>query len=304
MRPFYGIDIKANKGTHLPEGLCFKAAEISGQAAADYERAKRAAVELVRQVKPRGIAAVLLRIVAWICRILSSLTALFGVSLLMEKELGAFFICMMAALFLFAITCAASIVLDIMKKKRIAVASEDGSVDRCNSDLDAAIARIHQELEIPEGTREVDVIQMEFRWKKDHAQAYEQDEDESPYCNVALWAFRKGENLCFATMQHRYELPIRQMCCLRHVHESLSIREWNKDQPHNAPCYEQYHLKKGTGEHIIVNDYGLLELVHNDEEWAVWLPPYEIEYISQLTGIPVTEMPKKKSIWIDESLIG
>ena len=53
--------------------------------------------------------------------------------------------------------------------------------------------------------------------------------------------------------------------------------------------YRRYNRKRGNYERVHTKSYGLLELSHDGVDWALWLPPYELNYISALTGLPITE---------------
>ena len=74
----------------------------------------------------------------------------------------------------------------------------------------------------------------------------------------------------------------------------MRIDGWNKKQGVSADCYKQYNIRERESGRVCVKDYGLLELTHEGEEWAVWIPPYEINDIRLLTGVSVTEVP---SFW-------
>ena len=111
----------------------------------------------------------------------------------------------------------------------------------------------------------------------------------TPYTNMAMRVFRREDMLCLADQQCRYELPIAQMRCLRRVKKPLMIRGWNKDEPIKSEFYKPYKLTVDGYDRIHTKAYGLLELEHQGTEWAVWLPPYELNYISALTGLAITE---------------
>ena len=175
---------------------------ISSQAAQSYAEARNAAMQLFERMEPQGFLTQLLGVVVWICRTIGSLIVAFIFTImgdiLQEKDFITFGVFLLAGLFFFAIGLCVSVLRNKIIGKHIAKVAEEGGIEQCDNNLDAAIARICRELEVPEGAREMDVIQMKFQWKNGKARAFAKGEDDTPYSNIPLWVFRKGENLCFA----------------------------------------------------------------------------------------------------------
>ena len=155
--------------------------------------------------------------------------------------------------------------------------------------LDAEIDRVFRELQVPEDAKKVDVVQLTYRWKNGTVKISTTGSETTPYTNVSLRVFRREDVLCLADLENRYELPISAMRRLKLVKKPLVIQGWNKEEKLNDPFYKPYKLTMDNYERVHTKSYGLLELNHDGVDWALWLPPYELNYISALTGLPITE---------------
>jgi hypothetical protein len=173
------------------------------------------------------------------------------------------------------------------RKAKAVMAGEDFSMSTRR--LEGEIDRVFRELQVPEDAKEVDVVQLTYRWKNGTVKISTTGSETTPYTNVSLRVFRREDVLCLADLENRYELPIAAMRRLKMVKKPLVIQGWNKEEKLNDPFYKPYKLTMDNYERVHTKSYGLLELNHDGVDWALWLPPYELNYISALTGLPITE---------------
>ena len=285
MKPFYGIDRTILKKSTFHEGECFIAATVSDLTRQNHERALTHANQLVEQAQlPQG-----LRLAKTICGWVAAMIAVGVARSLGNVTLSQGYENAPALFWAFGICAAVWAVLafqGVVKKKKV---TEEVDFDRELHRLEGQVDRVFRELGAPENAKEVDVVQLTYRWKNGKLKIHTQGMETTPYTNIPRRVFRREEMLCLADATNRYELPIAEMCCLRLVKKPLVIQGWNKDEPGDAPFYKPYKLAYDGYGRIRTRSYGLLELTHEGEDWAVWLPPYELNYISALTGLPVTE---------------
>ena len=173
------------------------------------------------------------------------------------------------------------------RKAKAVMAAEDFS--QSTRRLESEIDRVFRELQVPDDAKEVDVVQLTYRWKNGTVKISTTGSETTPYTNVSLRVFRREDVLCLADLENRYELPIAAMRRLKMVKKPLVIQGWNKEERLNDPFYKPYKLTMDNYERVHTKSYGLLELNHDGVDWALWLPPYELNYISALTGLPITE---------------
>ena len=285
MKPFYGIDRTTLKKNTFHEGDCFIAATVSDMTRQSYERALQSAAKELEATKLNPILRGLKTVCSWITLIvfIGTIRALRNVTIAeaFENAPGIFWIMGGCGIVWLVLT-----ILTNRKAKNV-MAGEDFNMSTRR--LEGEIDRVFRELQVPEDAKEVDVVQLTYRWKNGTVKISTTGSETTPYTNVSLRVFRREDVLCLADLENRYELPISAMRRLKMVKKPLVIQGWNKEEKLNDPFYKPYKLTMDNYERVHTKSYGLLELNHDGVDWALWLPPYELNYISALTGLPITE---------------
>ena len=285
MKPFYGIDRTTLKKNTFHEGDCFIAATVSDMTRQSYERALQSTAKELEATKLNPLLRGIKTACQWIALLIffGTIRSLRNVTLAegYENAPGLFWA--------MAICGVVWLVLTILtnRKAKNVMAGEDFNMSTRR--LEGEIDRIFRELQVPEDAKQVDVVQLTYRWKNGTVKISTTGSETTPYTNVSLRVFRREDVLCLADLENRYELPISAMRRLKMVKKPLVIQGWNKEEKLNDPFYKPYKLTMDNYERVHTKSYGLLELSHDGVDWALWLPPYELNYISALTGLPSTE---------------
>ena len=285
MKPFYGIDRTTLKKNTFHEGDCFIAATVSDMPRQSYERALQSAAKELESTKLNPLLRGLKTVCSWITLIvfLSTIRALRNVTIAEAFENAPFIFWLMGG-------CGMVwLVLTILTNRKAKNVMEGEGFGQSTRRLEGEIDRVFRELQVPEDAKQVDVVQLTYRWKNGTVKISTTGSETTPYTNVALRVFRREDVLCLADLENRYELPISAMRRLKMVKKPLVIQGWNKAEKLNDPFYKPYKLTMDNYERVHTKSYGLLELNHDGVDWALWLPPYELNYISALTGLPITE---------------
>ena len=285
MKPFYGIDRTTLKKNIFHEGDCFIAATVSDMTRQSYERALQSAAKELEATKLNPVLRGLKTVCSWITLFgfLSTIRALRNVTMAEAFENAPFIFWLMGG-------CGVVwLVLTILTNRKAKNVMEGEGFGQSTRRLEGEIDRVFRELQVPEDAKQVDVVQLTYRWKNGTVKISTTGSETTPYTNVSLRVFRREDVLCLADLENRYELPISAMRRLKMVKKPLVIQGWNKEEKLNDPFYKPYKLTMDNYERVHTKSYGLLELSHDGVDWALWLPPYELNYISALTGLPITE---------------
>lgn len=285
MKPFYGIDRTTLKKNIFHEGDCFIAATVSDMTRQSYERALQSAAKELEATKLNPVLRGLKTVCSWITLFgfLSTIRALRNVTIAEAFENAPFIFWLMGG-------CGVVwLVLTILTNRKAKNVMEGEGFGQSTRRLEGEIDRVFRELQVPEDAKQVDVVQLTYRWKNGTVKISTTGSETTPYTNVSLRVFRREDVLCLADLENRYELPISAMRRLKMVKKPLVIQGWNKEEKLNDPFYKPYKLTMDNYERVHTKSYGLLELSHDGVDWALWLPPYELNYISALTGLPITE---------------
>ena len=285
MKPFYGIDRTENKKNTFREGDCFIAASTSRAVSSAMERAAEgAAVQLRRSKLPFPLGGIR-TVCGWAAALLlfSIIRALRSVTLLEGYE---------NAPFLFWLTgiCGAvwlvlTVIGAVIRKNVQATEDFTVAVKRMEDQVDAAF----RELGVPQNAKDVDVIAISHRWKNGKLKPVAYGLETSERTTEPFKVFLREDRLCFATPEHRYEFDRAELQVLRSVKKHIYSKGWNKEEDYDEGFYKPYKLTVDNYGRIHMRSYGLLELEHEGIRWAIWLPPYELNYISALTGLKIVE---------------
>lgn len=285
MKPFFSVDRTENKKNMTHNSACFAAAAVSEPVRRSLGQAAEQSVKQENRAKlpaplrfiqgASGFVAALLFI--------SIIRALGGVTILeaYANAPGLFWIMGGCALVWAVLAC-----LSANVRKRV-TAEEDFSISGLR--LDKAMEAAFQELGVPQGAKDVDVIAITHRWKNGKLKLHTKGMEMSPYRNVPFKVFVRENKLCLADLENRYEIDLQSLKCLRSVKKSVTPTGWNKPEAPNEGFYKPYKLSVDQYNRILMKRHGLLEFSHNGEDWAIWLPPYELNYISALTGLKIQE---------------
>lgn len=285
MKPFYGIDRTTLKKNTFHEGERFIAATVSEAARQGYDRAMESGAEQFRQTR----LSAPLRWAQGICGWTAALIALGIARALGNVTLAQTYENAPGLYWAFGVCALVWFVLAVMSRRRAKSVTAGENYAQSLRRMEGEADRIRRELGVPENAKEVDVVQLTFRWKDGKLKIHTQGMETTPYTNISMRVYRREDLLCFVNLESRYELPIGAMRRLRRVNKPLIIQDWNKDESIKSDFYKPYKLSLDNYGRIRTKSYGLLELRLDGEDWAVWLPPYELNYISALTGLPITE---------------
>lgn len=285
MKPFYGIDRTTLKKNIFHEGDCFVAATVSDMTRQSYERAIQTAAKQLESTRLNPVLRFLNTVCKWTALMIfiGIIRALGDVTMAQAFE-------NVPGLFYAMGGCAVVwLLLAVISNRKAKSVMEGEEFAQSTRRLDAEIDRVFRELQVPEDAKKVDVVQLTYRWKNGTVKISTTGSETTPYTNVSLRVFRREDVLCLADLENRYELPISALRRLKKVKKPLVIQGWNKEEKLSDPFYKPYKLTMDSYGRVHTKAYGLLELTHEGVDWAVWLPPYELNYISALTGLPITE---------------
>lgn len=285
MKPFFGIDRTENKKNMERNSACFLAASVSEPV----RRSMVQAVERSEQQISRAKLPAPLRLIQGACGFVFTLLfiviirTLGTITIAQAYENAPFFFWILGGCgAVWAVLAAAG----SMVHRKVS-AEEDYAI--ADLRLGKAVEAAYVELGVPQNAKDVDVIAITHRWKNGKMKIHTKGMEMSPYTNVPFKVFVKDNKLCFADLSDRYEISLDQLKTLRSVKKPVTPVGWNKDEAPNEGFYKSYKLGVDQYNRIHMKRHGLLEFRHNGEDWAVWLPPYELNYIAALTGLTVQE---------------
>ncbi len=284
MKPFLGIDLTTNKKNEEMNGEELIVSKPSLALTQSLERSSGNVEETIEKSKlPLPI-----RIGRWICGafvifvvygIVKSLADEDGVTLGQAYQNAPWLFWLGGGcLFVWLLLT----IIGARKETKVLDADESSQVfDDFGKTCDA----IFSELDVPENAKEIDVLYFYYKVKGDDIKVCEKGLQVAPYINPVFRVFADSVNLYFANLEEKYAIPLSSIKSITSVKKTISILEWNKDEPYNKGIYKQYKLSENNYGSIICKNYHILNFEHDNELWGIYIPCYELPVIEELTGL-------------------
>lgn len=168
------------------------------------------------------------------------------------------------------------------QKSKTVLASEDST--RVFSNLTSVSHSVYTELAVPADAREVDILSFYYKAKGESIKPCLKGMQFAQYLNSEFRIFSDSENLYLANLEGKYTFPLSSVVSLRTVKKHIRIAGWNKKESYDSRTYQQYKLTRDQYGCIHCKCYHILELRHNGELFGIYIPSYELPVFEALTG--------------------
>ena len=288
MKIFLGIDLTQNKKNEQTYSEEFLVQKPSSALTQSLERSSEKAIATIVDSKlPLPI-----RMIQWICGfsgalivsgILKAMTGEDGVSLSQVYQNASWLFWLAGA----CLVIWALLTFFSMHKEKEVLETDESKLTF--EHLDNTCEAIFSELNVPSDAPEVDILSFFYKIKNDKVKVCEKGMQIAPYTSTPFRVFKDSENLYFANLEGKYAFPLASIKSIKTIKKSICIDEWNKEEPYNKGIYKQYKLSETNMGSILCKYYHIIEIEHNGELWAIYIPCYELPVFEQLTGLKTRE---------------
>ncbi len=284
MKPFLGIDLTTDKKNERMNGEELLVAKPALALTQSFERFSENAEETIEKSKlPLPI-----RIGQWVCGMIGLIIFVSVAKTLGGEDDVTLAQAYQNAPWLFWLGGGCLMAWGLLKlisvrKAKSVLETNEGT--QTFQDLDQTCDAILADLAVPSSAKEIDVLAFFYKIKDNTVKVVEKGFQVAPYLNPIFHAFADDENLYLANLEGKYAIPLSAIQAIRSVKKTIRIMDWNKDEPHNSDVYKPYKLSEDDHGRIACKLYHIVEFVHNDELWGVYIPCYELPVIEELTGM-------------------
>lgn len=174
-------------------------------------------------------------------------------------------------------------VFDRLKYKKAVKSPEANALASEQSSL---IARIDLELNVPSDAKRMDFFFFGYKTKKDGTQKI------SSYgffdaLNGELSVFKENDSLCLADHRQVLAVPLSSFTKIVEVDKRIVFAGWNKETPYDAESYKAFKIKRTQYGSFWMKGYCSIRFVHENEDYEIVIPKYELEALNELLGLPV-----------------
>lgn len=179
------------------------------------------------------------------------------------------------------------IILVVIKRKRFKSIVKKDEFTKLTKAFQEVIDLAKVQLGIPQDTFEIDVLSFKYIIdKKGKRRVRNGAMNLFDFNNLAVNVFVKNDCLCFYDLKSCYEVPLTFFKEIKKVKKLCVLTSWNKDEPVNSKKYKTYKTYQNSNGMIMCRYYYSLTIQDNQEEFELYIPPYDIEIISQWIHLP------------------
>lgn len=142
-------------------------------------------------------------------------------------------------------------------------------------------AAIYNELSVPDDAKEADILSFFYKLKNGTINPVDKGIN-ATYYNYVFRVFKDDKNLYLANLNEKYAFPLSSVGDIRTIEKRICISGWNKEVPFNEDPYKQYKITRDDMDYIHCKPYYVIEINHNDEEFGIYIPGYELPVFEEL----------------------
>ena len=175
----------------------------------------------------------------------------------------------------------AALCLFLCKKRR-----EKNAQPQTNALLEQKISDNNdaaKELRLPAQTLPADVLT--FMYKEKNGKTRIRTSLFADYILVETQVFFEDGMFCISDFQDVYGIPLSEIVRVEQGKKRIMATGWNKMQEPTDKCFKQYRLTVNAYGTVFMKPY-IMTIKHGDEEFELFIPPYEMEKICFLCGLP------------------
>ncbi len=283
MKPLFGIDCTENKKNEV---LNLEQFLVQKTTSAMEETLQSTVTEAEEYLEQSKLPAVL-RGAQWLCGagtllvatgILKALAKFDGPSIAQAYENAGY-------LFWIAGGCLVVwAILKLMSIRKMKALDEHEETSVLVSKSEGIQQAIYRELGVPANAPDVDVLVCRYKVKDGNVKYCNFAMTSTPYMHGSFKLFGGETELIFADLDGKYSIPRSALRQIRRIDKRIGVIGWNKDQEFRDEPYAQYKIKENNGV-ILYKPYYELSFRHDEEDWTILFPCYELDAFESATGL-------------------
>lgn len=149
-----------------------------------------------------------------------------------------------------------------------------------------------KELHFPAQTLPTDILT--FMYKEKNGKTKLRTSPFADYILVETQVFFEDGMLCISDFQDVYGIPVSEIVRMEQRKKRIMATGWNKMQEPTDKYFKQYRLTVNAYGTIFMKPY-IMTIKHGDEDFELFIPPYEMEKICSLCGLPFPIVPDRNA---------
>ena len=178
-----------------------------------------------------------------------------------------------------------SLGLFVYGRKRSKSVGESAVAAEFVQDANEVMEKAKEALQIPEDAKEMDVFLFPYRVKKNGKAV--QASFGAKFINKELYVYRKGDFLCFTSLEEEVSIPITSFIAIYRINKSAVFSGWNKTEPFRSPKYKPYKVRMNNYGMFFVKPHYSIRISGSEGDFEILIPSYELETIQSFINCSV-----------------
>lgn len=142
-------------------------------------------------------------------------------------------------------------------------------------------------LQIPDDAVKMEILSFYYKIKKEKMEVITAS---NLICithnNVPVYVYVKDVTLHITDLYHEWSIPLYSITGIKKINGRIFISQWNKEIPYNKGEYKKYKIARANGlGYLYFKPYYALCITWRDENYELFIPPYELDALSSLVGV-------------------
>lgn len=151
------------------------------------------------------------------------------------------------------------------------------------SQLEDYLNDVDRILDVPDSAKEIDIFSFTYTITNNQIKIIKNAFPTYQFSNCIFKAYSDAENLYLAGLEGTYAFPLASITAIQTIKKRVRIMEWHKELPYNKGFYKQFHLSSDAYGCIHCNRYYIVELMHAEKSYGIYIPSYDISILEHLT---------------------
>ncbi len=103
--------------------------------------------------------------------------------------------------------------------------------------------------------------------------------------NILMGVFTEADSFCLVTPYSKFAISLKFLQRISTIDEQFPINNWEREISKEDDYFKSHGLRTDSHGASYAERYHILEFSHNDEEWGLFFPCYELPVFEELTGL-------------------
>lgn len=279
----FSINVTDNKKNEIEDGKELITKEVDNSTSEQIDKVN----DEIMEIEDKGTMKLPLIILLFLVRVASIIIGGSILVSLIDVPLSEIYSNAAILFYIFPVCILIWISITLYKKRKKSEIEEDPSTEHLGNKINSMVISSFGLLDIPSDAMEIDFISVMYKMKNDKVRIVEKGMIK--YLAIMKRVYVDNNQLHLSDISKVQSIPLDEIVSINKVNKMLITPNWNKDILPTKGIYKQYKLGVNQFGMVTSKPYYIATINHEQTEYLLYIPKYEIDNFVGLTNIQVTE---------------